>query len=75
MSIGYSWNGTDFEEEDFEFVPLAPVGAAGATAADMARFMIAHLQLGILDDVRILDQSTALRMQGSCSATPIACIR
>ncbi len=64
MSMGYSWNGTGFEEEDFEFVPLAPVGAAGATAADMARFMIAHLQLGVLDDVRILDESTALRMQG-----------
>lgn len=65
MSSGYSWNGSAFEEKDFEFVPLAPVGAAGATAADMARFMIAHLQLGVLDDVRILDEPTATRMQSA----------
>ena len=63
MSRGYSWNGTHFVEEDFEFVPLAPVGAAGATATDMARFMIAHLQLGVLDDVRVLDESMARQMQ------------
>ncbi len=64
MSLGYSWNGSAFDQEDFEFVPLAPVGAAGATAADMARFMIAHLQLGVIDGTRILDESTALQMQG-----------
>ncbi len=64
MSLGYSWNGTAFDQEDFEFVPLAPVGAAGATAADMARFMIAHLQLGVIDETRILDESTAAQMQG-----------
>jgi CubicO group peptidase (beta-lactamase class C family) len=47
----------------FEFVPLGSVGAASATATDMARFMIAHLQLGRLEQTRILEEATALRMQ------------
>ena len=39
------------------------VGAWDATAADMAHFMISHLQLGRLNDVRILDESSAHAMQ------------
>ena len=48
--------------EDFEYIPLAPAGALSATATDMARFMLAHLDSGRLGDARILAEPTARRM-------------
>lgn len=62
MSKGYSGSYPNYKEQDFEFVPLYPVGAAAATGNTMARFMIAHLQLGRLGDARILDEATARQM-------------
>jgi CubicO group peptidase (beta-lactamase class C family) len=46
----------------FEIVGPAPAGALSATADDMARFMIAHLQNGRLGDARILTEATAREM-------------
>jgi CubicO group peptidase (beta-lactamase class C family) len=46
----------------FEIVGPAPAGALSATADDMARFMIAHLQNGRLGDARILQEATAREM-------------
>lgn len=63
MSKGYAGQRPDFEEKDFEYVPLYPVGAAAASGSAMARFMIAHLQLGALGEARILGEETARRMQ------------
>ena len=63
MSKGYRGQGPNFEEKDFEYVPLYPVGAAAASGTAMARFMIAHLQLGRLGDARILQEETARQMQ------------
>jgi CubicO group peptidase (beta-lactamase class C family) len=63
LSKGYLHRGTHYQEEGFEFVPIAPAGGASATAADMARFMLAHLQLGSLDGARILEEATARQMQ------------
>lgn len=63
MSKGYTKQGARFVEEDFEYVPMAPVGAAAASAADMARFMMAHLQLGQYGENRILSEETARLMQ------------
>jgi len=63
MSKGYGWGGGRFREKDFEYVPLAPVGAGAASATDMARFMIAHLQLGRYGEERILSEETARFMQ------------
>jgi CubicO group peptidase (beta-lactamase class C family) len=62
-SRGYSYSGGEFHEEAFEFIPLAPAGAAGTTATDMARFMIAHLQMGQLEDQSILSPDAARQMQ------------
>lgn len=61
MSVGYSAGGT--RAQDFELIPLAAVGACSSTATDMARFMMAHLQLGRLGDARILKEQTAREMQ------------
>ncbi len=63
LSKGYVFAGGEFIEKSFEFVPLAPVGAASTTALDMANFMMAHLQLGTFQGVAILDSATSKLMQ------------
>jgi CubicO group peptidase (beta-lactamase class C family) len=62
VSKGYRFAGGEFREEPFEYVPLAPVGAASTTATDITNFMIAHLQLGRFGDSRILSETTAQTM-------------
>ena len=63
MSVGYRHVGGSFEPGEFEYVPVAPAGALSASATDMAKFMIAHLQGGRYRDTRILEEATARRMQ------------
>lgn len=46
----------------FEFVQPAPAGALSASAGDIARFMIAHLQDGRFEDKQILKPETAQLM-------------
>ena len=58
MAKGYK-KASDGKPQDFELVDPAPAGALSSTAADMARFMIAHLQDGRFGDTRILQQATA----------------
>jgi CubicO group peptidase (beta-lactamase class C family) len=53
------------EAQGYELINLSPAGSLAATGADMARFMIAHLQRGALDDARILSEETATRMHGT----------
>src|SRR4051794_17862715 len=60
MSSGYRL-GSD-NAESFEVVNPFPAGSLSSSTADMARFMIAHLQDGQLDDVRILKPETARLM-------------
>ena len=63
MSKAYKWDGGRFKEEGFEYVPLAPAGAMSASAADMAHFLIAHLNDGKYDGTQILKPETARRMR------------
>jgi len=49
----------------FEVVQAWPAGSVSTTATDMARFMIAHLQDGQLDDARILQPETARMMHSA----------
>lgn len=62
MSNGYAL-GSD-EPKPFELVPPqpAPDGSLSITGADMAPFMLAHLQNGTYDGARILQQQTAKLM-------------
>ncbi len=58
-------NGYDIASEPakpFEWVEAAPAGSSSVTAADMQRFMIAHLQNGEYDGTRILRADTAQMM-------------
>src|SRR6266511_4214193 len=50
------------EPNPFEVVVPFPAGSMSSTAADMARFMLAHLQDGQLGDARILRPETARLM-------------
>jgi CubicO group peptidase (beta-lactamase class C family) len=64
MSLTYVYSDGTFHsvEDPFRFVNLAPAGSIKSTAADMARFMIAHLQEGAYQDARILETETARLM-------------
>ena len=60
MSNGYLL--ASDEPKPFEVVRPFPAGSQSSTAADMARFMIAHLQDGQLGDARILRPETVRLM-------------
>lgn len=60
MSNGY--NTATGKAKPFEIIAEAPAGALSATAADLSRFMIAHLQNGKLDNAQILRPEKAQLM-------------
>ena len=62
LSKGYHYKDGTYDAKDFEWVSAAPEAPVHATATDMARFMLAHLQNGEYGDARILQESTALDM-------------
>jgi CubicO group peptidase (beta-lactamase class C family) len=62
MSNGYIYGGGSYIAKPFEVVEPMPAGSIAASASDMAKFMIAHLNDGILNGQRILADSTAKRM-------------
>ncbi len=51
--------------QGYELINLSPAGSLASTGADMARFMIAHLQNGAFGDTRILSEDTATKMHGT----------
>jgi CubicO group peptidase (beta-lactamase class C family) len=53
---------SDEAPSPFELVTTSPAGSASLTAADMARFMLAHLQQGSFNDHAILDPATTALM-------------
>ena len=61
MSSGYSVASQPVK--GFEFVKAYPAGSISTTAADMTRFMMAHLNGGELGDVRLLKPETVQQMQ------------
>lgn len=66
MSVGYSVEKGVLKAEEFELINgLYPAGSLSATATDLARFMIAHLQNGRFGEVRILQEETARRMHAT----------
>jgi CubicO group peptidase (beta-lactamase class C family) len=63
MSNGYAVASED--PKPYELVIPAPAGSLAASGADMARFMIAHLNGGEFEGKRILSQATADLMHGT----------
>lgn len=62
-SRGYNYEGGALKAYDFEYIPLSAVGGASTTAADMARYMITHLQHGTNGNITILDSAFSAAMQ------------
>src|SRR5215212_10357436 len=62
LSKGYHYKDGTYEAKDFEWISAAPEAPIRATATDMAKFMLAHLENGEYDDARILEESTTLDM-------------
>ncbi|WP_416307428.1 serine hydrolase domain-containing protein [Neptunicella sp. SCSIO 80796] len=68
MSNGYTYDpdSETYHQEKFEMVHmLAPAGSSSSTAADMAKFMLAHLNNGSYNGVSILQADTAKKMHSS----------
>lgn len=63
MSNGYSYEAGRFVEKPFEFVPLGAAGGISASAVDMTKFAMAHLNLGAYPEGQILSEQTAKRMR------------
>lgn len=65
MATGYTFKNGAWEpyRNGFELVQFAPAGSMSASTNDMAKFMIAHLNLGEYKGKRILREETARLMQ------------
>jgi CubicO group peptidase (beta-lactamase class C family) len=68
LSKGYEWADGRLQERPFEYVPWAPAGAMSVSGEDMGRFMMAHLNGGVLDGARILQTGTAVAMRGKLTS-------
>jgi CubicO group peptidase (beta-lactamase class C family) len=62
LAASYVYSGGQQQRSPFLFCATPPDGAISATATDMARFMLAHLQDGAYGDARILQEPTARQM-------------
>ena len=62
FSSGYTFVNGEYEPQPFEAINLAPAGSFSASATDMARFMLAHLQEGRYGGAAILQPATARNM-------------
>jgi hypothetical protein len=62
IAQGYQVAGGRLKAVPFDHICIPPAGGMLSSGADMARFMIAHLQNGQYGDARILQESTAIEM-------------
>ena len=60
--VAQGYRAASLPAQPYELVVTRPAGSATTTAADMARFMLAHLQQGRVDDATILASDTAQLM-------------
>lgn len=71
LSDGFVWRDGRFARKSFEHISqIAPAGAASATAADMARYMLALGAGGSLDGARIYGPATARAIRTPVLRTP-----
>lgn len=61
VAVGYRFDDGEFVPGGFVYA-LEPAGGMSSTAADMARFMLAHLNGGMLEGQRILSEAITRRM-------------
>ncbi|HET9370382.1 MAG TPA: serine hydrolase domain-containing protein, partial [Vicinamibacterales bacterium] len=63
LAVGYEIRNGVATAQSYEWFHTTPASSINATAADMARFMLAHLNGGRLGDTRILEAATVRTMQ------------
>ena len=63
LATGYQYAEGKFEKLPFQWFHTYPASDINSTATDMARFMIANLQYGIIDGKRILSERASREMQ------------
>jgi len=63
MAVAHRFEGGRYRDIGYDYTMLGPAAELVSTAHDMAKFMIAHLQMGQLDGARILEGDAARRMQ------------
>jgi CubicO group peptidase (beta-lactamase class C family) len=56
LATGYEYDKNKYQKLPFEWSHTYPAGSINSTATDMARFMIANLQMGTIDGKRILSE-------------------
>ncbi len=62
IAVGYRYKAGTHRPYQYDYLNTTPIAGAISTATDIARFMIAHLQLGRYRNSRILDEATAREM-------------
>jgi CubicO group peptidase (beta-lactamase class C family) len=64
-AVGYEMQGDSLVRQAWEWYHTTPASSVNATAADMARYMIAHLNDGELDGARIMSAKASQTMRDS----------
>ncbi len=62
LAVGYAYDGRTQVPQSIDYDPGYPSGSFVSTAADMAKFMLAHLQNGCYQDTCILQPETTATM-------------
>ena len=63
VAVGYEAEGDTIVPQPWEWYHTTPASSVNGTLADMARFMIAHLEDGAVNGKRILSQKSASEMK------------
>ena len=63
LAIGYEYEVDSLVPQRWEWYHTTPASSVNATVADMARFLLAHLERGAVGRARILSETSALEMQ------------
>lgn len=62
LATGYTYRENKYQQLPFQWFHTYPASDINSTATDMARFMIANLNYGVIDGKRILSKRTAREM-------------
>lgn len=65
LARSYAYSKEKYHPLPYAYIHLLPSGALNATADDMSRFMIAHLQRGRFENVRLMSDQSADRMHAT----------
>ncbi len=65
LATGYEFAENKYQKLPFQWFHTYPASDINSTATDIARFMIANLQLGTIDGKRILSERAAREMQAT----------